>query len=256
MLRLENVSRLPTGLLLVEDPSRTRSAPGRGSCWTGWSRGGVRELSYPVRSDLRGRFTIGPLQVRIADPFGLVELARSFPSTTTLVVTPQVMPLPPARLTGELVGRRRRPAPGSAAAGEDDVVARAYRDGDELRRVHWRSTARYGELMVRREEQRWRNRATVLLDTRRDAHRGPGRVPSFEFAVSAAASIGVHLAREGMDGAAGHRPGPGHRHRGRSEAVAAGRPVRGGPLARSLEPALAALRPAAARADRGRLRTR
>jgi hypothetical protein len=80
------------------------------------------------------------------------------------------------------------------------VVPRAYRDGDELRRVHWRSTARYGELMVRREEQRWRNRAMVLLDTRRDAHSGSGVSSSFEFAVSAAASIGVHLARSGMDG--------------------------------------------------------
>jgi len=79
-------------------------------------------------------------------------------------------------------------------------VPRAYRDGDELRRVHWRSTARYGELMVRREEQRWRNRAMVLLDTRRDAHSGSGVSSSFEFAVSAAASIGVHLARGGMDG--------------------------------------------------------
>jgi hypothetical protein len=54
--------------------------------------------------------------------------------------------------------------------------------------------------MVRREEQRWRNRAVVLLDTRRDGHSGSGVSSSFEFAVSAAASIGVHLARGGMDG--------------------------------------------------------
>jgi len=79
-------------------------------------------------------------------------------------------------------------------------VPRAYRDGDELRRVHWRSTARYGELMVRREEQQWRNRVLLLLDTRRSAHVGSGATSSFEFAVSAAASIGAHLAREGLDG--------------------------------------------------------
>ena len=78
-------------------------------------------------------------------------------------------------------------------------MPRAYRDGDELRRVHWRSTARYGELMVRREEQRWRNRAVLFLDTRRGAHGGRGPASSFEYAVSAAASIGVHLAREDMD---------------------------------------------------------
>ena len=54
--------------------------------------------------------------------------------------------------------------------------------------------------MVRREEQRWRNRAMLLLDTRRSAHAGSGVASSFEFAVSAAASIGVHVARGGMDG--------------------------------------------------------
>jgi len=69
-----------------------------------------------------------------------------------------------------------------------------------VRRVHWRSTARYGELMVRREEQRWRNRATVLLDTRGGAHMGAGPSSSFETAVSVAASVGVHLAQEGLIG--------------------------------------------------------
>ena len=88
----------------------------------------------------------------------------------------------------------------TAAAGDDDVIPRAYRDGDELRRVHWRSTARYGELMVRREEQRWQDRAVLILDSRRTAHVGTGPSSSFEFAVSAAASVGVHLARSGLDG--------------------------------------------------------
>jgi uncharacterized protein (DUF58 family) len=83
-------------------------------------------------------------------------------------------------------------------AGEDDVIPREYRDGDERRRVHWRSTARYGELMVRREEQRWRNRATVLLDGRSMSHAGTGTGSSFEIAVSAAASVGVHVAQEGL----------------------------------------------------------
>jgi uncharacterized protein (DUF58 family) len=66
--------------------------------------------------------------------------------------------------------------------------------------VHWRSTARYGELMVRREEQRWRNRAVLFLDTRQNAHGGRGPASSFEYAISAAASIGVHLAHEEIDG--------------------------------------------------------
>ncbi len=84
-LRLENVTRLPTGLLLIEDTvpyavgTRPRFVLDRVE-----SRG-IREIDYKVRSDLRGRFPIGPLSVRIADPFGLVELTRAFNTTDTLM---------------------------------------------------------------------------------------------------------------------------------------------------------------------------
>jgi uncharacterized protein (DUF58 family) len=63
--------------------------------------------------------------------------------------------------------------------------------------VHWKSTARYGELMVRREEQPLKAHAAVLLDTRAIAHRGSGPGSSFEWAVSCAASVGVHLIERG-----------------------------------------------------------
>jgi hypothetical protein len=200
-LRLENASRLPTGLMLAEDRIRNfgLASPPR-YILDGIERGGARELTYPLRSDLRGRYEIGPLEIRVVDAFGLVELGRSFSSRSTLVVTPRVVPLPRAASAISWSGDGDGLTRTTAAAGEDDVIPRAYRDGDELRRVHWRSTARYGELMVRREEQRWRNRATVLLDTRRAGHAGSGVASSFEFAVSAAASVGVHLAREGLDG--------------------------------------------------------
>ncbi|MEU7747278.1 DUF58 domain-containing protein [Nonomuraea sp. NPDC049158] len=197
-LRLENVTRLPTGLLLIEDTVpyalgvRPRFVLDRVE-----SRG-IREIDYRVRSDLRGRYTIGPLSVRITDPFGLVELTRGFTISDTLVVTPQVVALPHVRLSGEWTGGGDSRTRSVAAAGDDDVAPREYRQGDDLRRVHWRSTARHGELMVRREEQQWQSRGALLLDTRRYAHRGEGPRSSFEVAVSAAASIGVHLAHEGL----------------------------------------------------------
>ena len=167
--RLENVSRLPTGLLLAEDAVPYALGTRPRYVLNGIERGGSRELSYPLRSDLRGKFVVGPLEIRIADAFGLVELGRSFSSSTTFVVTPKVVALPRAVVAGSWLGDGDGRARSAAAAGEDDVVPRAYRNGDELRRVHWRSTARYGELMVRREEQRWRNRALLFLDTRRAA---------------------------------------------------------------------------------------
>jgi uncharacterized protein (DUF58 family) len=199
-VRLENVSRISTGLLLAEETIPYSLGARPRYVLNGIERNGSREVSYQLRSDLRGKFVVGPMRVRIADVFGLVELTANFATKNTLTVTPKVIPLTSAATTGSWSsdgdGRTRM----TAAAGDDDVIPRAYRDGDELRRVHWRSTARYGELMVRREEQRWQDRAVVILDSRRSAHVGTGPSSSFEFAVSAAASIGVHLARSGLDG--------------------------------------------------------
>ena len=199
-LTMTNEGRTPSGVLMLEDHVPyvlgTRPRFGLDGIGHGWRR----HATYQVRSDVRGRYEIGPMSVRVSDPFGLVELGRSFSTRSTLVVSPKVVPLPgrvtPASWLGDGEGRARV----AAAAGEDDPAPRPYRDGDELRRVHWRSTARYGELMVRREEQQWRNHAVLLLDTRRSAHAGSGASSSFEAAVSAAASIGVHLAMQGFAG--------------------------------------------------------
>ena len=76
---------------------------------------------------------------------------------------------------------------------------REYRRGDDLRRVHWRSSAHAGELMVRREEQPWQSRATLFLDNRKIAHAGSGAASSLEHAVVVAASIGVHLVQRGFN---------------------------------------------------------
>ena len=194
-IRLTNVSRLRTGLLLAEDslPYALGSKPR--FVLDGIGGGGAREFRYQVRSDARGKYVIGPLRVRVADSFGLVEINRAFASTSTLTVTPRIVPLARPPLTGNWLGGDdgRRSI---AASGDDDVAPRAYQEGDALRRVHWRSTARYGKLMVRREEQHWRNTASLFLDTRRVAH---GTTTAFELAVSAAASIGVQLAGEGFD---------------------------------------------------------
>jgi uncharacterized protein (DUF58 family) len=154
-------------------------------------------VRYDLRASLRGRYEIGPLQVQLVDPFGLCRLTRQFATTEHLTVLPQVHPLPGVPLTGDWSGLGDSATRAVASLGEDDVVPREYRTGDELRRVHWKSTARSGELMVRREERPWRTRATVLLDTREVAHRGDGPASTFEWAVTAAASVSVHLVRRG-----------------------------------------------------------
>ncbi|MFE3764951.1 DUF58 domain-containing protein [Streptomyces sp. NPDC059104] len=197
-LRLENVSRVPTGLLMLQDRVPYVLGPRPRFVLDRVEAGGKREVSYRVRSDLRGRYPLGPLQLRLTDPFGLVELTRSFSTYDTLTVVPRTEPLPPVRMTGEANGYGDGTRRSLALSGDDDVIPRTYRRGDDLRRVHWRSTARYGELMVRREETPQRSKATVLLDTRGGAYEGAGPDSAFEWAVSAAASTVLHVLEQGF----------------------------------------------------------
>lgn len=196
-LRVDNVSRIPTGLLMLQDRVPYVLGPRPRFVLDRVEPGGHREVSYRVRSDLRGRYPLGPLQLRLSDPFGMCELTRSFSAYDTLTVVPKVEPLPPVRLAGEANGYGESRTRALAFAGEDDVIPRGYRHGDDLRRVHWRSTAKYGELMVRREEQPHRARCTVLLDTRDWAYFGSGPDSAFEWAVSAAASVSTHMLERG-----------------------------------------------------------
>jgi uncharacterized protein (DUF58 family) len=197
-VRLKNDARLRTGVLLAEDSAPYALGTRPRFVLDEIEPAGFREFSYQLRSDTRGKFAIGPLRVRVADAFGLVEISRSFKTASTLIVTPKIVALPraaaPSRWLGEGDGGMRT----ISAHGDDDAAPRPYQDGDGLRRVHWRSTARYGQLMVRREEHQWRNSASVFLDTRRIAHSGSGPSATFEFAISAAASIGAHLTEEGF----------------------------------------------------------
>jgi uncharacterized protein (DUF58 family) len=197
LLRLQNVSRLPTSTLLLEDrlPYALGSRPRLVLERLGAQQ--ASSVAYTVRAEVRGRYDVGPLTLRMTDPFGLCELTRSFPTSDRLTVIPHVTPLQLVRLAGEYSGTGDSRARSVAVHGEDDAATREYRRGDDLRRVHWRSTARVGELMVRREEQPWESRATVVLDTRAVAHRGEGPTASFEWAVSASASIATHLRQAG-----------------------------------------------------------
>jgi uncharacterized protein (DUF58 family) len=197
-LHLANRSRLSTGLLLLEDRvPRVLGGPSRAVLGRLGPRGS-RDVAYRVRPGMRGRYLLGPLTVRLNDPFGLVEMERRFPGVAPLLVTPPVEALPPLRLEGDRGGGDARPR-SAAASGVEDYSTREWRNGDDLRRVHWRSTARTGELMVRREEQPAQSRAALVLDSRGCAHPGAGVSGSLEVAVRAAASAGMWLLRSGYD---------------------------------------------------------
>ncbi|GAA5119428.1 DUF58 domain-containing protein [Pseudonocardia adelaidensis] len=158
---------------------------------------GTATLTYPLRPVLRGVHRVGPLTGTATDPLGLAEFDQELAEPQRLVVLPRVVPLrgvPPAMGVGEGTAGAALNHQGQGAT---DVLIRPYRQGDELRRVHWRSSARHGDLMVRLEERPWRGGMTLLLDRRDSAHRGRGADSSLEFTVSLAASVCMHLFARG-----------------------------------------------------------
>ena len=142
--------------------------------------------TYRLPTDHRGILRVGPLGVEVGDPFGLAAASTRGAPVVDLTVWPAIDEIASLPHTSGDDPHGGADHPNAlTAAGDDFYALRAYVVGDDLRHVHWRSTARRDELMVRQDEMPWQGRATILLDTRADAH----TPETFERAVSAAASI-------------------------------------------------------------------
>jgi len=165
----------------------------------------VMELRYGLVPPRRGVVDVGPLAARFADPLGLALVEFEFGRTERAVVAPEVVSL--ASGVVEIAAQRgsARLFQHRALAGEHDVMTREYRSGDALRRVHWRSSARHGELMVREDERRSHASAVVLVETRArrfaDVEGARSRRPfseSFEWSLSMLVSLREHLVAGGL----------------------------------------------------------
>lgn len=156
-----------------------------------------QSVGYEVRADHRGHFDLGPLDVTNNDPLNLATSSWRVPgNAATLRVTPRMYPLAlPRRLIGS--GSTGDTTPQRIGHfGQDDVLVREHRHGDDLRRVHWRLTAKQGELMVRLEEQPWDPSVTLVIDNRTSGHLGSGPDGGLEWSISAVASIASVLMSE------------------------------------------------------------
>ena len=157
-------------------------------------RGQRARAAYRVPTARRGRYSLGPITLTVTDPFGLARKSWVAGPAEEITICPRVHDLrPPPGAPGRLRSASpfavRFHAP--AVDGEEFLTLREYAVGDDLRRIHWRSTARTGEPVVREDEAQWQPRAVVLLDTRPSAHDDA----SFEAAVEAVASVVSRLAR-------------------------------------------------------------
>ncbi|MFN0146705.1 MAG: DUF58 domain-containing protein [Dehalococcoidia bacterium] len=190
VIEVRNSFWLPKLWLDVEDPS---DLPGHRS------RRIVivpprRSRNWMVETPLlrRGLYDWGPLRITSSDPFGIFRRTREFGGQQQILVYPPVVELPhfqapPANLPGEGRFRRRTHYVTPNASG-----VREYAPGDAFNRIHWRSTARTGELMVKTFELDPASDIWVVVDLEQRTHAGSGDESTEEYAVRVAASIGRH----------------------------------------------------------------
>lgn len=145
-------------------------------------------LSYPVFPERRGRWPVGPLEVQRRDFFGMAHWRGPLGEAMLVAVRPFVVAL---QITNRAASTDvDRAAVGARTPAADDSSLRDYRIGDDLRRVHWRSSARRGELVVRQDERSGRRPSSVLLDIPLDD-------ATAEWSISLAASIALALVAAG-----------------------------------------------------------
>jgi uncharacterized protein (DUF58 family) len=174
--------------LIIEDEvsrlGRARFATGRAARNTSVS------AHYEIVCRPRGVYQIGPAELIISDPFDLAAVRTIAGAVDRLVVYPSI-----EQLDGFPTTRGHDPSVQSAhpshapSGGDDFFTLREYRHGDDLRRVHWPSSAKRDELMIRQLEIPWQSRALVLVDTRAQVH----SPETFEHAIKGAASVLHHF---------------------------------------------------------------
>jgi uncharacterized protein (DUF58 family) len=196
-VRIRNIEPTPSPVVMAEESIDYALGDRPRFVLPSLRPGDVQEVQYTVRSHTRGVHRIGPLGVRVRDPFGLTLRTAAVSGDAEVVVLPKVVPLPHARSLGSGIGSEGSVPHMVALHGEDDQTVREYRDGDDLRRIHWPATARTGELMVRQEDRPAKRRAVVVLDTRTVGHAGSGRSSSLEWCVTTAASVTAHVVDAG-----------------------------------------------------------
>ncbi len=137
----------------------------------------------------RGLYAVGPVEVTTGDPFGLFRVTRRFGRAQNVLVYPRAVDLPnfsvpAANLPGEGRFRRRTHYVTPNASG-----VRPYEFGDSFNRIHWKSTARTGELMVKLFELDPASDIWIVLDMERGVHAGEGDESTEEYGVRVAASV-------------------------------------------------------------------
>ena len=191
---IRNTSRVPKPWLEIHNPtSLPAGLPGRAL-----SLGARTERSWLVRTPLtrRGHFRIEPLQIRTGDPFGFFESSAAVGTGVTAVVYPRVDPLPLWKLPAANVDGSHAMPERTLQTSPLATTVRPWAPGDSFNRIHWKSTARHGEIQVKEFELEQTADAWIVLDLERAAQSGRGDESTTEVAVRVAASVADKAIRE------------------------------------------------------------
>ncbi len=191
---LRNGSRLPKLWLEIHNPTTLPGGlPGRAITLAGRS-----ERSWLIRVPLsrRGHFRIEPLHIRTGDPFGFFEASATVGQGVAVVVYPRLEPLPRWRLPASALEGSRVSPVRTLQRTPLATTVRPYAPGDSMNRIHWKSTARHGEIQVKEFDLEQTADAWIVLDLQRGIQAGRGDESTVEAAVRAAASIAVMALQE------------------------------------------------------------
>ena len=202
LYRLGNTSRLPKFYLLVRDalPRGVQLVGGPPPLVLGLWPGEEATTSCRVEARRRGVFSVGPAQIYSTDPLGLQTFVQRLPQVSELTVYPALLPIQQSWLRGAAAqGWRGTASALTRGAGDDFYGVREYGPGDELRRVHWRTTARTGTLAVTEYAQGVTLDVTLALDLSRAAYAGTGEGEdgALESAVTLTATLADDFLRHG-----------------------------------------------------------
>jgi len=146
-------------------------------------------VEYELEAERRGVHPVGPLRMRLGDPLEMFQRVARVGEATEAVIYPEVVTLP-APLGGQTPFAPGMSEQRSAlGAGTDFYGIREYQPGDELRRIHWKATARRNRLAVVEFEENLTGNLTVLLDAETGNDFGEGKDTSFELAIKVAAAL-------------------------------------------------------------------
>lgn len=184
---LRNAGRVPKPWLEVHNPT---TLPG-GLAGRALSLGGRAERSWLVRTTLerRGHFRIEPLQIRTGDPFGFFEATASVGQGVAVVVYPRIEALPSWRLPASSLEGSHASPERTLQTTPLATTVRPWAPGDSMNRIHWKSTARHGDIQVKEFELEQTADAWIVLDLDRSFHAGLGDESTTEGAIRVAASV-------------------------------------------------------------------